>query len=57
MPRRHRNARKDASIASVENTVAKLLGLPRKSVQLVMPTGRHARRDATVKGLRRAWKG
>lgn len=54
-PIRVRMFREDASIASVERTIATKMGLPAGSVMLVYPNGRKARSDATVESLRRRW--
>ncbi len=49
--------RTDASIGSGERKIAKVFGLPRGSVKLVLPSGRKARTDKSVGGLLDDWSG
>ena len=55
IPSRFRQARSDASIASVQAEIAKKYNLPRDAVRLISPTGRKMRADATVGRLRKRW--
>jgi hypothetical protein len=54
--KRHRAARKDASIPALVQTIAAMLDLPEGSVQLVYPSGRRAGANASVGSLRRNWQ-
>lgn len=55
-PRRYRQVREDASIASTERTIAHTMGLPEGSIKLILPNGRKAISDASVKSLRAKYK-
>jgi hypothetical protein len=54
-PRRFRNIPANASIEAAERAIVRTLGLPDGSIRLVLPSGRKARRDATVQSLKDHW--
>ena len=54
-PIRYRSLRDDASIAAAEATIAREYNLPVGSIRLILPSGRKARTDKTVAGLRKDW--
>jgi hypothetical protein len=47
--------RSDASVRAGERTIERVFGLPRGSVQLVLPNGRPARGDKKIKKLLEEW--
>lgn len=47
--------RVDASVRTGERKIAKVFGLPAKSVQLVLPGGRLARSDKKIGRLLKDW--
>ena len=55
-PIRHRKAKADGSIGSLQKTIEKKFGLPEDSVKIVYPSGRKARVDADVGALRAHWE-
>jgi hypothetical protein len=55
IPTRFRKFREDASIATVEKTIAEISGLPEGSVRIVYPSGRKARSDSDVGKLKKYW--
>lgn len=55
-PKRYRKARADASIDSIQKTVAEKFGLPLGCVKLVNPNGRKIQPDATVGALVSNWR-
>lgn len=52
---RYRRARSDASIPSMVTTIESTFGLPEGCVQIVYPSGNRARRNATVRTIRKQW--
>lgn len=54
-PIRHRRAKADGSIGSLQKTLESNFGLPEGSVKIVYPSGRKARVDADVGALRAHW--
>jgi hypothetical protein len=54
-PSRYRRARSDASIPTMINTIESTFGLPEGCVQIVYPSGQRARRDASVRTIRKQW--
>ncbi|MBX8577500.1 hypothetical protein [Pseudomonas cichorii] len=55
-PRRHRDARKNASVGSIERTIEETFGLPEGSVQLNNEDGSNARSDQKIGTLRKRYK-
>jgi hypothetical protein len=55
VPSRFRKFRDDASIASVQRSLAKISGLPSGSVKIVYPSGRKVRTDSDVGKLKFYW--
>lgn len=55
--KRYFNARSDASVASLQQTIETQFGLPLGSVRLLRPSGRAKRSDATIESLRSDWEG
>jgi hypothetical protein len=51
-PRRHRSARSDAKVESIEREIERTFGLPGGSVQLNNPGGTNARGDQKMKKFR-----
>jgi hypothetical protein len=51
-PIRHRKAKADGSVGTLQKTLEKSFGLPSGSVKIVYPSGRKARVDADVGALR-----
>lgn len=47
--------REDASVGAGEKTIARVFGLPKQSVRLVLPSGRAARSDKRIGRLLREW--
>lgn len=47
--------RRDATVGVGERKIAKVFGLPKESVQLVLPGGKRARADKKIGKLLRAW--
>jgi hypothetical protein len=54
-PRRFRAARIDASVGTIVRKIEKEYDLPRGSVKIILPSGRMARSDKTVKSLIYDW--
>ena len=54
--KRHRQARKDASIPAMVKTIETTFNLPTGSIQFVYPSGRKAGANASVGSLRSNWK-
>lgn len=54
-PLRFKRAKSSAKLASVQNTVEVILGLPAGSVRFVTPKGKKVRSDASVRKLRAHW--
>lgn len=54
-PSRYRALRDDASIAAAQLKIARVFNLPDGCIRLVLPSGRKARSDKTVEGLRKDW--
>lgn len=54
-PIRHRKAKADGSVGTLQRTLEKNFGLPTGSVRIVYPSGRKARVDADVGALRNHW--
>lgn len=54
-PTRFLVARVDASVGTIERKIAKIMGLPAESVQLVLPTKKKARSDKKIRALLRDW--
>jgi hypothetical protein len=54
-PKRYRKAKATAAVPSIERRIERDFGLPKGSVKLVYPSGRKARRDATMESLRKHW--
>jgi hypothetical protein len=55
-PARYRKAKADAKLATIQETVEKLMGLPSGCVRFVTPAGKKVRSDATVRTLRAHWE-
>ncbi len=55
-PIRHRKAKADGSVGTLQKTIEKNFGLPAGSIKIVYPSGRKARVDADVGALRTHWK-
>ena len=55
VPTRFRKFRDDASIASVQRTLARISGLPNGSVKIIYPSGRKVRTDSDVSKLKKYW--
>lgn len=55
-PLRTRVMKSNASIPAAIKKIAKECGLPASSIQLVYPSGRAARSDATIGTLRAQWE-
>ncbi len=53
---RHHRAHDDGILRSLKKDIERQYGLPKGSVQLVKPTKRRMREDATVLALKNAWK-
>jgi hypothetical protein len=54
-PRRFKNFRDDASVASAQEEIERVFGLPEGCVNLKLPSGRRARADKTIGSLRSDW--
>jgi ribosomal protein L23 len=55
-PRRQRDARKDASVGSIEKHIEDTYGLPPGSVQITNTDGSNARSDQKIGTLRRRYE-
>jgi len=53
---RQRKVRDDASIAATKRTIAATMGLPKASIKIVLPSGRKANSNSSVKALRKKYK-
>lgn len=53
---RHRRARSDCSLKTLERVIERVFDLPAGSVRIVRPDGRKMRSDAFVDRLRKLWK-
>lgn len=53
---RHRRARSDCSVKTLERVIERVFDLPPGSVRIVRPDGRKMRSDAFVDRLRKLWK-
>ena len=52
---RHRRARSDCSLKTLERVIERVFYLPAGSVRIVRPDGRKMRSDALVASLRKVW--
>jgi hypothetical protein len=55
-PRRQRDARKDATVGSIEKHIADTYGLPPKAIRIVRANGDDARSDKTIRTLRQEYE-
>ncbi|XLY88181.1 hypothetical protein ACK8QS_21935 [Ectopseudomonas mendocina] len=54
-PRRQRDARKDATVGSIEKHIEKAYGLPEGSIQITNVDGSNARSDQKIGTLRKRY--
>lgn len=54
-PTRYRRANSNAKLASIQETIEEMMGLPSGCIRFVRPDGAKVRSDATVRTLRAHW--
>ena len=55
VPRRYRGIRQDTTIKRAESEAARILNLPPGCVRFVLPSGRKARTDKSIKAFLKDW--